>query len=288
MANSALGRGLNSLIPSKKNTKESIGSDMMTDSREQVFEVELGKIKPNPRQPRKDFDRSSLEDLINSIKVHGIIQPLIALKDGDNFQLIAGERRLRAAKILDMKKAPVIIRSATDQENLELALVENVQRQNLNPIEKAYGYQQLVDEFDLKQDDVAKKVGQSRAAVANTLRLLSLPVEIQESIQAGKISEGHAKALLSVKTEEEQQRLFRDILRNNLNVRVAESQARKVTVKKHKRNVTKDPNLQEKEERLESALGTRVYIKKSGQQGTVNIHFYSGEELQEIIRKITK
>jgi len=287
MNKSTLGRGLSSLI-SPKSIKENLEEKGIGGPGDQIEKAEVDKIQPNPHQPRQNFDRDSLEDLINSVKIHGIIQPLVALKVGDRYQLITGERRLRAAKILGLKKVPVMVRSASEQEKLELALVENVQRLNLNPIERAYGFQRLIDEFNLKQEEVARKVGQSRAAVANTLRLLTLPIEMQQALQAGKLTEGHAKALLGVKSESDRHKLFKEILRNKLNVRLAESQARKVTVRKHARRISKDPNLQEKEELLQESLGTRVEINKKGQQGTINIHFYSGEELQEIIRKITK
>jgi len=285
---STLGRGLGSLIP-PKNVKMSLEDKGISQgTRDQIEDVSINNIKPNPGQPRHDFDRDSLEDLINSIKIHGIIQPLVAIKKDDHYQLIAGERRWRAAKILGLAKVPAILRSASNQESLEMALVENVQRQDLNPLEKAYGFKRLIEEFSLKQEDVAKKVGQSRAAVANTLRLLMLPVEMQKALQAGKITEGHAKAILGVKSDDERKKLFQDILKGSFSVRKAEAQARKVTVKKHQRRVSQDPNLQEKEEILQESLGTRVEINKKGQQGNINIHFYSNEELQEIINKITK
>ena len=286
MTKSTLGRGLNSLIPLSKPAGESGGSVHATGER--VKKVSVNDIKPNPRQPRTDFDRESLEELIESIKVHGIIQPLIVQQNKNGYQLIAGERRLRASKVVGLPSVPVIIRSATDQENLELALVENVQRKNLNPIEKAFGFQLLVDDFNLTQETVAKKVGQSRAAVANTLRLLSLPKKMQEALSAGKITEGHAKALMSVESDDDRERLFKDIVQNKLNVRIAEARAKKVSVRKHTRKRTHtDPNMQLKVDTLQEALGTRVAIDRKGEQGAITIHFYSNEELQDIIRKIT-
>lgn len=287
MTNSVLGRGLGSLIPTKK-IKPASGENGPTKSDEGVYELAVDAIKPNPHQPRQNFDHTALESLINSIKVHGIIQPLIVLQLGDGYQLIAGERRLRAAKILGLKKVPALIRTATEQEKLELAIVENVQRQNLNPIEKADGYRCLMEEFDLTQEEVAKKVGQSRAVVANGLRLLTLPAEMQKALQEERITEGHAKVILSVASPEERQRLFKQILKDSMSVRRAESEARQVTVRRHTRRVSKDPNIQEKEELLQSALSTKVEIKKHGQQGTISIHFYSAEEFKGIIDKITK
>lgn len=278
---------MESLIPQKQ-IRGNVGSVPDASAKDQIKEIEVGLIQPNPHQPREDFDRASLEDLINSIKEHGIIQPLVAQKHEDGYQLIAGERRLRAAKVLKMKKVPVVIRSATEQQKLELALVENVQRQNLNAIERAYGYLQLVDEFNITQEEVAKKVGQSRAAVTNTIRLLTLPIDIQTAIKSKKITEGHAKVLLGVKSQEEQNKIFKDILRDNLSVRSVESAVKKVVVRKHTRSRSKDPNLEAKEQQLQEALGTKVEISKTGQQGTVKIHFYSGEELYEIIKKISR
>jgi len=287
MSTSTLGRGLGSLIPSKR-TKQSLNSKDITGPKELVHEVEINKIQPNPLQPRQNFDRNLLEDLMNSIKVHGIIQPLVVFEDGGGYQLITGERRLRAAKVLGLEKVPVVVRNASEQEKLELALVENVQRQNLNPIERAYGYQRLIDEFNLTQEEVAKKVGQSRVAVTNTIRLLALPAEMQKALQEEKITEGHAKALLGIVTSDERRRLFKEILKNKLSVRLTESQVRKAAVKKHTRQKTIDPNLQDKVDVLQQSLGTKVEIKKQGGQGTIGIHFYSAEELHEIINKIIK
>lgn len=281
-----LGRGLNSLIPSKK-VKEDLSIDIV-GSQGPGSEIEISKIQANPQQPRQDFEKDSIQELANSIKEHGIIQPLVVQSVENGYQLIAGERRLLAAKIVGLKKIPVVIRSVNEQGKLELALVENIQRQNLNPIERAYGYQRLIDEFSLTQDEVGKKVSQSRATVANSIRLLSLPAEMQKTLQAGKITEGHAKVLLGIKSEEERQRIFKEIIRGTLSVRKTEHQAQKVIVKKHSRRKGQDPNLLEKEDLMQQALGTRVEIKKKGGQGTVQIHFYSTEELQAIINKITK
>ncbi len=281
MTTSTLGRGLNSLIPPAPGTSTG-------DDGERVLQIAVEDIKPNPHQPRQQFDHDALEELVSSIKEHGIIQPLVVIKQGSGYQLIAGERRFRAAQTLGKKKVPAVVRTASDQEQLELALVENVQRQNLNPIDKAIGYQRLVDEFSLTQEAVAKKVGQSRAAVANALRLLQLPESMQEALADGRLTEGHAKVLLSVKNESERERLFQDIIKHKLTVRVAEGQAsRSTTVRTHTRHSGGDPNLVAQEDRLREALGTKVSLKRSGKQGTITIHFYSSEELGEIIRKIT-
>jgi len=280
----SLGRGLAALIPSKID-KDLVETKEILGPSEKIVMMDVNIIQSNPHQPRKDFDRASLEDLISSIKVHGIIQPLVVTKTPSGYQLVVGERRLRAAKFLSMNKVPVIMRSVSEQEKLELALVENVQRQNLNPIERAWGYKRLIDEFNLTQEEVSKKVCQSRAAVANSLRLLTLPEEIQKALVASRITEGHAKVLVGVKTEQEMDRLFREILRHNLTVRDTES-ARKVVVKRHLRRITKDPQLEVQEQKLREALATKVSINKHGQRGQIMIEFYSDDELRKIIKKI--
>lgn len=277
MNTSTLGRGLNSLIPPAPGAGG--------DDGERVLQLDVDSISPNTQQPRQQFDHEALEDLINSIKQHGIIQPLVVVKHGDGYQLIAGERRLRAAKTLGKKKVPAVVRSASEQEKLELALVENVQRQNLNPIDKAVGYQRLMDEFSMTQEAVAKKVGQSRAAVANAVRMLTLSEEMQKALAEEKITEGHAKILLGVKDENKRQRLFDDIVKNNMTVRTAASQAKGTTVATHTRTPA-DPNMTAQQERLQEALGTKVRIDKKGNRGSIKIEFYSLEELKEIIKKI--
>ena len=287
MTKSVLGRGLGSLIPSKQSKNED-QTDQTTNIAAPDQFIEAAKIQANPHQPRHFFNAESLQELVESIKIHGIIQPLVVYPVKDGYQLIAGERRLRAAREIGLKKVPVIIRGANEQQKLELALVENVQRENLNPIDKAHGFQQLVNEFNLTQEEVGKKVGLSRAAVTNALRLLSLSAEMQSALQNGKISEGHAKVLLSVRSEEERQRIYNEILSGNLSVRRTEEKTQRVSVRQHQRRRTADPNLKAKEDLLQEALGTKVEIFKRGEQGSIKVHFYSVVELQSIINKISK
>ncbi|MDD5040711.1 MAG: ParB/RepB/Spo0J family partition protein [Patescibacteria group bacterium] len=286
MVKSTLGRGLGSLIPQKLPSSGSSIQQSSEVSGDSVLHIPIGAIQPNPQQPRQHFDRPSLEDLIGSIKEHGIIQPLIVIKLKDGYELIAGERRLRAAKMLGLTTVPAIVRSASEQEKLELALVENVQRQNLNPIEKAYGYERLMEEFTLTQEAVAKKVGQNRATVANTLRLLTLSPEIQRAIAEGGLTEGHAKALLAIKDAGDRDRLFKSIIAGGLTVRDTEDKAHAGGARRRSRRGQKDPNLRQHEQDLEEALGTRVELRRQGQRGTITVHFYSAEELGAIIRKI--
>lgn len=280
--NQGLGRGLGSLIPSRKGEASPIVE--LLDN-ERILKIKTEIIEANPLQPRGRIDHAALEDLINSIKEHGILQPLIVSRTGAGYTLIAGERRLKAAKILGLKTVPAIVRDTSRQEKLEIALVENLQRKNLNPLEEAMAYQKLVDEFNLNQEQVAKRVGKSREAVANTLRLLALPREIQKAILEEKISEGHAKAILSLPEEKEQLKLFQTILKSNLSVRKTESISRKLK----KPNFRPfDPALLEKEDFLREHLGTRVKIDKKGNRGKITIEFYSEAELNLIVKKIIK
>ena len=279
-----LGRGLNSLIPSKKVIQAFSASEAPPGVR--LVDVPVKNIRPNPRQPREDFGYQDLEDLINSIKEHGILQPLIVTKiDGENYELIAGERRYRAAKFLNLRTVPAIVRTVKDQEKLELALVENIQRKNLNPIEEAKAFHQLMQEFNLTQEEVAGRVGKSRPVVANTLRLMSLPGEIQQALRSGKIKESHARTLLGLPDERAQLKYFSKILKNEMTVRDTESVVRKAKGTRQPKN---NPTLAAKEEVLRGALGTKVEIKKRGERGTVIVHFYSEEELNNLVKKISK
>lgn len=275
-----LGRGLGSLLAS---TPASVSQPRRE---EPTVTVKVSELASNPKQPRQAFEHADLEDLTNSIREHGILQPLIVSpKAGGGYQLIAGERRFRAAKLIGLAEVPVVVREAGEQEQLELALVENVQRKDLNPIERARGFQQLVDEFGLTQEGVAKKVGQSRSAVANTLRLLTLAEEIQQALREGKLSEGHGKALLSLENEAERVALARKILLHNLTVRQV---AGHIGTRRPRKQREADPGIADYERELESALGTKVEITGKRQGGKIVIEFYSEEELKGIIEKISR
>jgi ParB family chromosome partitioning protein len=286
----SLGKGLDSLIPQKPiKTKFSNQEINKIDDQDKILQISLDKIQVNPHQPRKRFDPTELEDLTNSIKTYGIIQPLIVTKlDKDNYQLIAGERRLRSAQVLNLKKIPVIVREAQEQQKLELALIENLQRKNLNPIEEALSYKRLINEFNLKQEAIAQKIGKKRSTIANTLRLLSLTEEIQKAILDEKISEGHARAIAVLPSEKEQLEFLKKILRNQMTVRQAESQAQKVKVKSHTRNISNDPVLLEKEENLRQVLGYKVVIKSKGKRGEIIIFYDSDNDLNQIYKKLLK
>lgn len=298
--NYGLGRGLSSLIPQKQN-KDKIagpkedynyfGSSISPKTgnpgkSKDVQEVGINLISPNPHQPRILFDEMKLKELAASIKEHGVIQPLIVTKRGDQFEIITGERRLQASKIAGLKSVPVIVREASEQQKLELAVIENIQRHDLNPIEEAKSYKSLVDNFDLGQEEVALRVGKRRSTVANKIRLLTLPIEIQKSIIEGKITEGHAKAILAIDNPEKQRALYELILRNSLTVRQVEDKTKEISVRTHKRNIAVDPEIKQIEDEISQKLGTKVKVSKSGTGGRIIIEYYSKEELENIISKI--
>ncbi len=278
--NGALGRGLASLIPTGSGQPPAAAPA----SREGVLQIPTSTIRANPRQPRKATDHAALEDLINSIREHGIVQPLVVIQKGTGYQLIAGERRLRAAQILGMKTVPAVVRDATTQQQLELAIVENVQRKDLNPMERAFAYQKLIDEFNLTQEQVAKQVGKSRVTVANTLRLLDLPTEVQQAVADERITEGHAKVIASAPTPEAQLKLLREILERNLSVRSGEEIVKRTTV--GRRKTPAEPEFVAAEEELRERFGTRVRIDKRGRVGTITIEFYSAEEFRALRQRL--
>lgn len=280
----ALGKGLDALIPKRSHSPVPETSPVQIGTAGRILEISPDEIQVNPHQPRKVFHHADLENLIESIKVHGILQPLVVSTRPDGgFELIAGERRLRASKVAGLEKVPVIVREAKEQEKLELALIENIQRKNLNPLEEAIAYQRLIEEFDLNQEELARRVGKSRSTVANTLRLNSLPEEIQQAIMDERISEGHARAIASLESVSAQMQLMKKIIDNTLSVRETERQAG--GLKKFKTK-SFDPALMEFEEKLRQRLGTMVIIKKRGQKGAVEIPFKSHEDLNNLMDKL--
>lgn len=251
------------------------------------MEVDTNQIIPNPQQPRTMFDDEKMQNLAESIKAHGIIQPLIVTKNGNQYEIVAGERRLQAAQRAGLEKVPVIVRDASDLQKLELAIVENVQRHDLNPIEEGKAYQKLIDDFDMSQEEVSSKIGKSRSLVANKIRLLSLPVEIQKGLIEGKITEGHAKAILSIPNTEKQRALYELILKSNLTVRQTEDKTKEVYVRPHRRQVSTDPEIKQLESAFVEALGTKVKISKAGDGGKIVIEYYSKEDLEALLDKLS-
>jgi ParB family chromosome partitioning protein len=224
-------------------------------------------------------------DLANSIKEHGIIQPLIVTPVDDGYQLIAGERRLRAAKMIGLKAVPAIVRRIERHQQLELALIENIQRKDLNPIEQAVAFRRLIDEFNFTHEEMARRLGKSRPYISNALRLLNLPEDIQEAVATEKINFTAARTLAGMPTEE-QRRAFQQIKEGKLDVTGLNVESRKISVKRHVRKIGKDPNILAKQKELEEALGTRVVIKKSGESGQVIIDFYSEEDLANLFQRL--
>jgi ParB family transcriptional regulator, chromosome partitioning protein len=277
---SGLGKGLDALIPENGSERESQNNTTISPQ----------NIKPNPRQPRSIFKQEELKELAESIRENGIIQPLIIspAENPGEFYLVAGERRLMAARMIGLENVPVIIRDVNELQQLELALVENVQREDLSPLETAEAYHQLADDFSLSHDDIAKKVGKSRVAITNTIRLLKLPEKVQQFLREGKISEGHGRAILALPTSEAQTAAAETVIRKSLNVRQTEELVQRLLGQKKK--TTEKPEyssqVQEIEERLREALGTRVNLHYSPKGGSVVIRYYSDEELDSIINRI--
>ncbi|MBU6447424.1 ParB/RepB/Spo0J family partition protein [Patescibacteria group bacterium] len=252
-----------------------------------IQEVPIESIVPNPYQPRKVFNPDQLRELADSIKEHGVIQPLVVNQTATGYELVVGERRFRASQLAGLKQVPVIIKSGMqDQTKLEVALIENIQRQELNPIEEAMAYEKLMKSFGMTQEQVAQKVGKSRPAVANTVRLLNLPAEIQRAIIEGQISEGHARAILGLSGTERQLALYKMIVDQGLNVRQVEAKVRELMARPRLEAAGPDPKTIAIENELRSKLGTKVRIEKRGRGGKIMIEFFSDEELDDLIGKM--
>jgi ParB family chromosome partitioning protein len=255
----------------------------------QVLDVPLEQVYPNPYQPRKSFEQEALQELADSIKVHGIIQPLVVTKTNQGYELLVGERRLRAAKLAGLASVPVVVKhDVSGEQKLEIALIENIQRRNLNPIEEARAYRRLLDEFKMKQETIAAKVGKSRPAVTNIMRLLTLPSEIQQALEKGSISEGHARALLALRSQEEQLLLFSEIMAGMLTVREVEAKVREMLGRPLRRRKYQPlpPEMQAVENSLRSKFGTNIKIQKRKEGARITIDCYSEEELQALLDRL--
>ena len=277
MEKKALGKGLKALLPEKKTVNWSVG--------EEVKYLSVDQIIPNRYQPRHTFDESELHDLSQSIKEHGVLQPIIVRRTGDGaYELIAGERRLRAAKIAGLAAIPALVRLSNDEKSLAIALVENVQRQSLNPMEEARAYAQLTGEFGLKQDELASAMGKNRSTIANCMRLMSLPKEVQDFVEQEQLSLGHAKVILGIKESDDQTAMAHRIVAEKLSVREAEaiiSKSKSTTVSQ---KVRQNPDeFAHVSEQLRRCLGSKVNIVKSKKGGKLVIHYFSGEDLERIV-----
>ena len=286
-----LGRGLGSLIPKKVNRViatpdgEAVVSVTTDDDIKRIMELCPGSIRVNPYQPRKKFRQAQLEELMDSIQRHGIIQPLVVTQLSEGvYELIAGERRLRASQNLGLEKVPVVVRSADNQQKLELALIENIQRENLNPIETALAYRKLLDEFSINQEELSRRVGKSRPAVTNSLRLLSLPNDVQDGLVNENISEGHARLIAGLDTEDKQLHLFRQVIDNGLSVGATSEETRRMGGTKESR-IKINYKDKEREFRLKDFFGTKVNIMRNSRGGgRINIEFLDEVDLERMMR----
>ncbi len=298
MAKPALGRGLGALLGgSPVLTQPAIAPPVQPAApipapapRESVQRVPLNRIRPSALQPRKDFSPEALRELADSIREQGIVQPLVVRERGRFFELIAGERRWRAAQLLNLPEVPVITREADDRAVLELALIENLQRENLNALEEAHGYAQLAEQFKLTQEEISAKVGKSRAVVANAMRLLKLPAAVQKFVREGRLSVGHAKVILGLTDEKKQQQAAERVIKEGLNVRQTEGLIAKLQARGSQKPGGKitaivpiDSNIARLEDRLREKFGTKVQLRYALGKGAVEISFFSDEELQRVL-----
>ena len=294
-----LGRGLDALfadsVPVSRGAEAQIAAakgsgtqESRDDSAEAVRYISIHDVKPNVNQPRKTFDEEKIAELAASIRENGIIQPLIVRKKGKTYEIVAGERRWRASVKAELKEVPCIVRELDDEQNMLLAIVENMQREDLNPLEEAEGLNQMIASYGLTQEQVSKSVGKSRPYIANSLRLLKLPEDIRELISEGKLSAGHGRALLSIEDEERQKKITEMILKDGLSVREAERLASEEPEAKRKKagRKPKDPDVARVEADLKEALGTRVSIRKTGKKGKIEIEFFSRDELERLIEML--
>lgn len=285
-----LGRGLGALIPQKiaPEPQSEAGKEVSVSLRHEY--VPVGSIVPNPHQPRKHFSEEELANLAESVKEHGVLQPLVVTDLGDGrFELIAGERRLRASKSAGLSEVPVIIRGASKQEKVELALIENIQRHDLNPVEEALAYQSLADLFDMTHEEVAKRVGKSRSQVTNTIRLLDLDQDILDALVAKKITKSHARTLLSEPDRTKRRSIFSQMLSGGMTVRQAEAKTSEHNQSSSKASTAdKDPNIIALENQLREELETKVKISMKEGRGSITVHFYSKGDLKMLIEKLTE
>lgn len=286
--NRGLGRGLDALFaeqaPIMPDNRVETEEKSNSYVRDKVLYIDINDIKPNAEQPRKTFDKEKISELSQSIIEHGIIQPLVVRKSGKHYEIVAGERRWRAAREADLSVVPCIVRQFSDEENMLVAIIENMQREDLNPIEEAMGLEQMISAYGMTQEEVSKSVSKSRPYITNTLRLLKLPDEIKALVSEGKISTGHARALITVKNKTKQEELCKKIIEDGISVRDVErlaSEEKKIRKKPLKR--VKSPDTLNVERELKEIYGTKVTINSRGNKGTVELEFYSKDELNRLI-----
>ena len=290
-----LGKGLEALFPSNVDV-ENLGGDTFDKKAEKIVELKINEVEPNRNQPRKSFDEEKINELADSIKEHGVLQPIIVTKKDDYYQIIAGERRWRASKVAGLKTIPTIVRDYDEKKIREVALIENIQRENLNPIETARALKELMEEHNLTQEQLSKTLGKSRSSIANTVRILNLDERVLELVGEGKLSEGHARSLASVPSPQKQYKLALDIINLDLNVRDTENLVREEkeekNTKKSKKNTKVDKLdiiYKDIESRLKKSLGTKVSFKPlTKSKGKIIIEYFSSEELERILEMLEK
>ena len=289
MEKRGLGKGLGALIPGTEREVSQSARDRDSES-----EIDISRISVNPYQPRDTFGDEKFQELANSVRVHGVLQPIVVRSKGNGeYELVAGERRLRAAKMVGLTRIPTVVRELTNQQSLEVALIENLQREDINAIDAAVAYKRLMDEFNLSQEDIAFGLGKSRSAIANTMRLLGLPGEVREHLKSGKLSEGHARAILSVDGEDRQIEVCNRVMGSGLSVRETERLAKewarsgnsgtRENVSRETLPAKADPNMLEVESQLRAVLGTKVSIVKNKDRGRIEIEFYSDDDLERLL-----
>lgn len=278
--NKGLGRGFESLIPAQVESE----FDPVPEDSENIVELALTDIDPNPHQPREEFDAKELAALAASIAEHGVLQPIVVRRLGERYELIAGERRVRAVRELDWQTVPAVVRSFDEQQSLELALIENIQREQLNPVETAAAYRKLLDQFGLDAQSLARRVGRDMSTIKNTLRLLNLPTSAKQALASGRISEGHARAILSVRSSEQQEDLLQSIVNHGWTVRRAEEYARDVRAQKAAPGQLTTET--EDTEQLALELGTKVQLQRRARGGRILIHYQDEDELEQLIRRL--
>jgi len=287
----SLGKGLGALITSTSTRTSRKKGQIITQrqNEQQIWQLPLSAVQADPNQPRKHFKVDELEQLADSIREHGILQPILVSEKADGqYEIISGERRFRASKLAGLQEIPAIVKKLEKQKRLEVSLIENIQRENLNPIEEGFAYKRLMDEFNLTQQEIASKVGKARSTIANMVRLLELPDAVKNALAEGKISVGQSKALLSLKTDTEMLEMLSSMLGEKMTVRDLERTAIKRNIIKGASNTRKDPNLVYLEDQLRAKLGTKVSITKQGGRGKVVIEYYSEEEFNDLMNKLSE
>ncbi len=291
MAKRGLGKGIDALLPQKVVINTADKTPVKNEDGNSTLEVVLGKIEPDKNQPRKNFSEDELHELAESIKKHGVIQPLLVEKNGERYTIVAGERRWRAAKIAGLKEVPCLVKEYTEQEKVEIQIIENLQRENLNPIEEAAAYKRLIEEFHLTQDELSERIGKKRTTITNKMRLLNLSDQVQEMLIEDKLSEGHARALLAIEDDKEQYDLAQRVFDEKLSVRDIEKEVKAKSKPKKKKNLPPEAIeliYRGLEDRIREKIGAKVSISpKDEQKGKIEIEYFSQNELEEIVNKIT-